>query len=40
MDLQRLRKDGANAKAGIEGVIRVLKDHLDLFAVGSETGSV
>ena len=40
MDLQRLRKDGANAKAGIEGVIRVLKDHLDLFAVGAETGAV
>ena len=40
MNLKRLREDGANAEPGVEGVVRVLKDHLNPFAVGPEGGAV
>ena len=40
MDFEGLRKDRSDTKAGIEGVVGILEDHLDLFAVRTELGTM
>ncbi len=39
MNFERFGKNGADAEAGIEGVVGVLKNHLNLFSVGAEVGT-
>ena len=33
MNFQRLGKNGADSESGIQGVVRILKNHLNLFAI-------
>jgi len=39
MNFERFGENGADAEARIEGVIGVLKNHLNLFSVGAEVGT-
>lgn len=39
MNFKRFGENGADAEARIEGVVGVLKNHLNLFAVGAEGGT-
>ena len=39
MNFKRFGEDGADAEARIEGVVGVLKNHLNLFPVGAEVGT-
>ncbi len=39
MNFKRLGENGADAEAGIEGVVGILKNHLNLFSVGAEVGT-
>jgi hypothetical protein len=39
MNFERFGENGADAEARIEGVIGVLKNHLNLFSVGAEFGT-
>ncbi len=39
MNFKRFGEDGADAEARIEGVVGVLKNHLNLFSVGAEVGT-
>ena len=36
MNFKRFGENGADAESRIEGVVRVLKNHLNLFPVGAE----
>jgi len=36
MNFERFGENGADAESGIEGVVGVLKNHLNLFSVGAE----
>ena len=39
MNFERFGENGADAEARIEGIVRVLKNHLNLFSVGAEFGT-
>jgi hypothetical protein len=39
MNFERFGENGADAETRIEGVVRVLKNHLNLFSVGAEVGT-
>jgi len=39
MNFERFGENGADAEARIEGVVGVLKNHLNLFSVGAEVGT-
>jgi hypothetical protein len=39
MNFERFGKNGADAEAGIEGVVGILKNHLNHFSVGAEVGT-
>ena len=39
MNFERFGKNGADAEAGIEGVVGILENHLNFFSVGAEFGS-
>ena len=36
VNFQRFGKDGADPEPGIQGVVRILKNHLNLFAIGAK----
>ena len=39
VNFERLGEDGADPETGIEGVVRILKNHLNLFAIGAKRGT-